>query len=36
MPKESASLATNGVIVDITLAYLNGALSHIGRSISPP
>ena len=36
MPPESASLTNNGVIVDKSLACLNGALSHICWPISPP
>jgi hypothetical protein len=36
MPKKSPSLTHNGVVVDITLTSLNGALSYVSGPISPP
>ena len=36
MPEESSSLANNGVVVEIALPCLNGALRHIRRPIRPP
>ena len=36
MPKQSASLSNNGIVIHIGLSRLNGALCHIRRPISPP
>lgn len=36
MPKQSSSLPLNGEVVRVALPRLDGALSHICRSICPP